>query len=383
METVCSSSDGYRGFGFRLIRGGSVAPRLGRIITPRGEVETPAFMPVGTQATVKALTPEELEEMGCQMVLANTYHLFLRPGHRLIERIGGLHSFMNWQRPILTDSGGYQVFSLSPLRELSEEGVRFRSHLDGREVFLTPELAVEIQVSLGSDIVMVLDECTPYPADRGHTRDSMELTHRWAERCRGVERRKGQALFAIVQGGMYRDLRKESAARISELCFDGYGIGGLSVGEGKGLMLEMTEASTEHLPTGSPRYLMGVGMPEDMVEAVERGVDMFDCVLPTRCARNGLLFTSRGKLVIKNSQYKEDPRAVDPECECHTCRNYSRAYLRHLYISGEILAARLNTVHNVHYYMKLMRNIRDAIREDRFSAFKKSFYEKTNSLEEV
>ncbi len=378
METVCSSSD-TRGFGFKLIKGSVTGPRLGCIFTPRGTVQTPVFMPVGTQATVKALTPEELEELGCEMILANTYHLFLRPGHKLIERLGGLHRFMNWHRPILTDSGGYQVFSLSPLRKLTEEGVRFRSHLDGREVFLTPELAIEIQVSLGSDVIMVLDECTPYPADRSYTIESMELTHRWAERCKKIERKEGQALFGIVQGGMYRDLRKESATRLSEIGFDGYGIGGLSVGEPKELMVEMTEATVECLPADRPRYLMGVGMPEDIVEAVERGVDMFDCVLPTRCARNGLLFTSRGKLVIKNSQYKEDPEPLDPECECYTCRNYSRAYLRHLYTSGEILAARLNTVHNVHYYMKLMRDIRASIMEERFGSFKKAFYDKINS----
>lgn len=378
METVCSSSD-TRGFGFKLIKGGVTGPRLGCIFTPRGRVQTPVFMPVGTQATVKALTPEELEELGCEMILANTYHLFLRPGHKLIERLGGLHRFMNWHRPILTDSGGYQVFSLSPLRKLTEEGVRFRSHLDGSEVFLTPELAIEIQVSLGSDVIMVLDECTPYPSDRSYTIESMKLTHRWAERCKKVKRKEGQALFGIVQGGMYRDLRKESATRLSEIGFDGYGIGGLSVGEPKELMVEMTEATVEYLPADSPRYLMGVGMPEDIVEAVERGVDMFDCVLPTRCARNGLLFTSRGKLVIKNSQYKEDPEPLDPECECYTCRNYSRAYLRHLYTSGEILAARLNTVHNVHYYMKLMRDIRASIMEERFGSFKKAFYDKINS----
>ncbi|MBI5598537.1 MAG: tRNA guanosine(34) transglycosylase Tgt [Deltaproteobacteria bacterium] len=363
--------------------------RAGRLTTPHGRADTPLFMPVGTKASVKAMTPEELAGMGVEMILANTYHLWLRPGHEVIRVLGGLHAFMNWKGPVLTDSGGFQVFSLAPLRRITEEGVSFRSHLDGSECFLSPETAIEAQEAIGADVIMPLDDCTPYPADRLYVKDSMELTLRWAQRSRrahGISKanqttstvRPGQALFGIVQGGMHADLRQESAKRTVETGFDGYAIGGLSVGEEKGLMYGMIDAAMPHLPASSVRYLMGVGMPEDIVEAVERGVDMFDCVLPTRCARNGTLFTSKGKLVIKNSLYAKDPRPVDEECPCYACRNYSRAYLRHLYMAGELLSSRLNTTHNLCYYMRLMKGIGEAVKAGRFAEFKRRFYEVRN-----
>lgn len=372
-------------FSFELIKtdtsasagGGGV--RRGRIHTANGTVETPAFMPVGTKGTVKAMTPEELEGMGVEMVLANTYHLFLRPGHELIEGLGGLHKFMNWKGPILTDSGGFQVFSLASLRKITEDGVTFRSHLDGAECFLSPEKAVEVQRSLGADIIMALDECPPHPSDKEYARGSMELTLRWAKRCRATEVGPEQALFGIVQGGMYGDLRTESAERTIAVTgndgagFEGFAIGGLSVGEEKDLMYEMTAVSAKALPDDKPRYLMGVGTPEDIITAVGVGVDIFDCVLPTRMARNGTLFTSGGKLVIKNSRYERDPLPVDEDCGCYTCSNYSRAYLRHLFLSGEILASRLNTTHNLYYYMELMQKVRSAIEKGAFKGFVEQF----------
>ncbi len=361
-------------FSFELMEQDPAGARLGRIVTPRGKVDTPAFMPVGTKATVKAMTPEELESMGVEMILANTYHLYLRPGHGLIKDLGGLHRFMHWPRPILTDSGGFQVFSLAPLRKITEDGVSFRSHLDGSECYLSPERAVEVQEALGSDIIMPLDECPPSTADREYAKSSMELTLRWAKRSKESKTSLSQALFAIVQGGMYRELREESAIRSVEMGFDGYAIGGLSVGEEKELMYEMTSASTSKLPREKVRYLMGVGTPEDIIEASGMGVDIFDCVLPTRCARNGTLFTSRGKLVIKNSQYERDGAPVDEDCGCYSCRNYTRAYLRHLYMAGEILASRLNTIHNLYYYTSLMRRIRDSISQGGFAEFRKEFY---------
>jgi queuine tRNA-ribosyltransferase len=363
-------------FTFEVLKKDSTGARFGLLATPSGTVHTPVFMPVGTQAAVKAMTPEELRGMGVEMILANTYHLYLRPGHEVIGQLGGLHRFMNWPGPILTDSGGYQVFSLSSFRKIEEEGVEFRSHLDGTMHLLTPEKAIEVQETLGADIIMPLDDCTPHPADRGYTKKSMELTLRWAERSKRALGHGPQALFGIVQGGMYPELRRESARRTVEIGLEGYAIGGLSVGEGKELMNEMVEVAVSELPGESPRYLMGVGKPEDIVEAVARGIDIFDCVLPTRCARNGTLFTSGGKLVIKNSQYERDPKAVDPECGCYTCRNYSRAYLRHLYMAREILAPRLNTLHNLYYYTSLTARIREAIKKDRFGAFKESFYER-------
>ena len=363
-------------FSFTLLKKDPSGARRGRITTPRGTVETPVFMPVGTKATVKAMTPEELTSIGVEIILANTYHLFLRPGHELVRELGGLHRFMNWSRPILTDSGGFQVFSLAPLRNLTEEGVEFRSHLDGEMCFLSPEKAISVQEALGSDIMMPLDECPPASAEKDYVRNSMELTLRWAERCKAAKTNPAQALFGIVQGGMYPELRAESARKTVEIGFDGYAIGGLSVGEEKDLMLAMVDSTSPHLPSDKARYLMGVGTPEDLVFCVEKGIDMFDCVLPTRMARNGTLFTSKGKLVIKNSRYERDPAPLDAECGCYTCANYSRAYLRHLYMAGEILASRLNTIHNLFHYIALMKRVRAAIETGEFSRFKAEFFSK-------
>ncbi len=344
------------------------------MVTKHGVVQTPVFMPVGTQASVKAVTVENLVDIGAQIILGNTYHLFIRPGHELIERFGGLHGFMNWDRPILTDSGGFQIFSLKELATITEEGATFRSHLDGSKKFLSPEDAVKVQEALGSDIMMCLDTCIPYPADRNQTVESTALTGRWARRCRVAQRQKEQLLFGITQGGMYPELRKESAQTLIEIGFDGYAIGGLSVGESKQQMHDMTEATVAHLPDEQPVYLMGVGTPEDLVEGVWRGVDMFDCVMPTRNARNGTLFTSSGKVVIKNSRHREDQAPIDERCGCYTCRNYSRAYLRHLFVSREILAYHLNTIHNLYYYLNLMQEIRGAIGKDSFASFRNDFY---------
>ena len=361
-------------FSFELIKTSADSrARLGRMTTAHGEVRTPVFMPVGTQGTVKAMAPDRLEEAGAEIILGNTYHLYLRPGHDLIRGHGGLHRFMNWDRPILTDSGGFQIFSLGPLRKITEEGVRFQSHIDGSKHFLSPEKAVEIQQALGSDIMMCLDDCTPYPADRACTEKSMALTHRWAKRCRVAKTGEGQALFGIVQGGLYRDLRRASVEALAEIGFDGYAIGGLSVGEPKALMLETLEATAPLLPAGRARYLMGVGTPEDIVEGVHHGIDLFDCVMPTRCARNGLLFTNHGKVVIKNARYRTDQAPLDETCDCYTCRNFSRAYLRHLFIAREILALLLNTIHNVRFYLALMERIRTAIAGGAFEDFRRSF----------
>ncbi|HOH45013.1 MAG TPA: tRNA guanosine(34) transglycosylase Tgt [Syntrophales bacterium] len=361
-------------FSFELIKTSTDSrARLGRMTTAHGEVRTPVFMPVGTQGTVKAMAPDRLEEAGAEIILGNTYHLYLRPGHDLIREHGGLHRFMSWDRPILTDSGGFQIFSLGPLRKITEEGVRFQSHIDGSKHFLSPEKAVEIQQALGSDIMMCLDDCTPYPADRACTEKSMALTHRWAKRCRVAKTGEGQALFGIVQGGLYRDLRRASVEALAEIGFDGYAIGGLSVGEPKALMLETLEATAPLLPAGRARYLMGVGTPEDIVEGVHHGIDLFDCVMPTRCARNGLLFTNHGKVVIKNARYRTDQAPLDETCDCYTCRNFSRAYLRHLFIAREILALLLNTIHNVRFYLALMERIRTAIAGGAFEDFRRSF----------
>jgi queuine tRNA-ribosyltransferase len=348
--------------------------RLGVMQTPHGEVKTPVFMPVGTQGTVKALSPDELTTAGVEMILGNTYHLYLRPGNQIIKKLGGLHKFVNWSGPILTDSGGFQVYSLNELNKLTEEGALFRSHLDGSEHLLTPEKAIEIQEDLGADIIMTLDECTPYPVSHETALRSMKLTTRWARRCKEAKTREDQALYGIVQGGVYNDLRMESAAQLVQIGFDGYAVGGLSVGEGAEEMCRVLEETIPCLPEDKTRYLMGVGMPEDLVEGVSKGIDMFDCVLPTRNARNGMLFTSSGKLVIKNAQYADDPLPVEEDCDCYTCRHFSRAYLRHLYMSKEILSSRLNAIHNIFYYMKLMSEIRKAISEERFLAFKREFY---------
>jgi queuine tRNA-ribosyltransferase len=355
-------------------RSSECGARRGEVRTRHGSFQTPVFMPVGTQATVKAVTPENLVAMNAEIILGNTYHLFIRPGHELIERFGGLHGFMHWDRAILTDSGGFQIFSLKELATITEEGAAFRSHLDGSKLFLSPEDAITVQEALGSDIMMCLDTCIPYPADRAETTAATDLTTRWAKRCRKAQGKESGLLFGIVQGGMYPDLRQGSAQALVDIGFDGYAIGGLSVGESKALMQEMTEATIPQLPSDYPVYMMGVGTPSDLVEGIRRGVDMFDCVMPTRNARNGQLFTSTGKIAIKNSRYKDDARPADENCSCPTCRHYSRAYLRHLYQSREILSYHLNTIHNLHYYLNLMADIREAIEKDCFSAFRKDFY---------
>ena len=351
--------------------------RLGRIVTPHGEIETPVFMPVGTRATVKTMTPEEVKDLGAKIILSNTYHLYLKPGHDLVKEAGGLHRFMNWNGPILTDSGGFQVFSLGELRKIKEEGVEFRSHIDGSKHFISPETSIDIQNALGSDIMMCFDECVPYPADYEYAKQSMERTTRWAKRCK--EHHKDwstQALFGIVQGGMYRDLREQSAKDLVEMDFSGYAVGGLSVGEPMDMMCEVLDYTTPLLPKDKPRYLMGVGSPDYLFEAVIRGIDMADCVLPTRIARNGTVMTSHGKVVIRNGRYSRDFSPLDPECDCYTCRNYSRAYIRHLFNVDEILGLRLTTIHNLYFLIKLMERIREAIKEDRLLEFKDEFYKK-------
>lgn len=350
--------------------------RLGRVHTPHGSFETPEFMPVGTQATVKTMSPEEVKEMGAGIILSNTYHLFLRPGHELVREAGGLHKFMNWDRAILTDSGGFQVFSLSDLRKITEEGVHFRSHLNGDKLFIGPETAMDIQNALGSDIMMAFDECPPYPAEDSYVKQSTERTTRWAERClKAHARPQDQALFAIVQGGMVPEYRRQSAKDLTSMDFPGYAIGGLSVGEPKHLMFEMLEVTTPFLPMNKPRYLMGVGSPDALIEGAIRGVDMFDCVLPTRIARNGTTMTSQGRLVVRNAQYAKDFGPLDPECTCYTCRNYSRAYIRHLIKADETFGIRLTTYHNLFFLLELMRKVRQAIREDRLGDFRDQFFE--------
>lgn len=340
--------------------------------TPHGPIEMPAFAPVGTQANVKTLEPRDLHDAGAQLILANTYHLYLRPGHELIGRMGGLHEFMRWDGPILTDSGGYQVFSLADSRKLGEDGVVFRSHIDGSMHHFTPEKVMEIEQTLGPDIAMVLDECPP-PLDRAYNEQALARTHRWAERCKAVHTRPDQALFGIVQGGVFADLRVQSAEFLCRLDFPGYAIGGLAVGETKEQMYATLDVTCPAMPADKPRYLMGVGAPEDIVEAVARGVDFFDCVLPTRIARNGQLLTPDGRMNMRNAQYAEDSRPIQEECTCYTCRTFSRAYLRHLYKAGEISALRLGTIHNVHFMLALMRQIRVAIEEGRFEAFRTQF----------
>lgn len=347
--------------------------RAGRIHTPHGSFDTPIFMPVGTQASVKTLAPEELKEMGAGIILSNNYHLFLRPGSKLVKEAGGLHKFMNWDRAILTDSGGFQVFSLGDLRKISEEGVTFRSHIDGSKKFLSPEIATQSQMDLGADIIMAFDECVPYPADFKYTRESMELTLRWAQRCKDTMTNPNQGLFGIVQGGMYKDLRIECANRLVDMDFPGYAVGGLSVGESKELMYEMLDITLEHLPQNKARYLMGVGTPDCLVEGVMRGIDMFDCVYPTRVARNGTAMTWNGRLVIKNAQYEHDFHPIDEHCNCYTCRNYSRAYIRHLVRVNEIFGLRLLTIHNLHFLIDFMRQMRQSIMEDRFPEFYRKF----------
>jgi queuine tRNA-ribosyltransferase len=358
---------------FKLLNTDHLA-RRGRLTFERGSVETPAFMPVGTYGTVKAMTPEELRETGADIILGNTFHLMLRPGTAIVARHGDLHDFMHWQGPILTDSGGFQVFSLAKMRKISEQGVMFQSPIDGSGIELTPERSMQVQRELGSDIVMIFDECTPYPATHAEAAESMRLSLRWAARSKQAHGDNSSALFGIVQGGMYQDLRRESAAGLTELGFDGYAIGGLSVGEPEEERSEVLDHALPLLPADRPRYLMGVGKPEDIVEAVRRGVDMFDCVIPTRNARTGFLYTDNGILRIRNSRFQDDTRPIDENCGCYTCRHYSRAYLRHLDKCGEILGSRLNTIHNLYYYQRLMQRMREAIEQGRFEAFANGFY---------
>jgi len=360
---------------FQLLHQDSTSrARCGLLTTAHGPVQTPIFMPVGTNATVKAMRPADLREVGAQIILANTYHLYLRPGHRLVEQLGGLHRFMAWDGPILTDSGGFQVFSLAELRKITEEGVQFRSHIDGSSHLLTPELSIGIQQSLGADVIMCFDECPSADADRSYVERSLELTTRWARRSKQAHTRQDQLLFGIVQGGRFPELRQRSAAELQEIGFAGYALGGLSVGEEKPVMHAVMDACESQLPTDHPRYIMGIGTPEDLVEAVWRGYDMFDCVMPTRNARNGMLFTSQGRVNIKAKQYEEDQGPLDPNCSCQVCRTYSRVYLRHLYRSDEILSSILNTYHNIAYYLDLMSRMREAIQLNRFDQFRRDFF---------
>ena len=364
--------------------------RRGIVHTPHGDIQTPVFMPVGTAATVKAMRPEEVEELGAEIILNNTYHLYLRPGHEIVREAGGSHKFMNWNKPILTDSGGFQVFSLAKTRKISEEGVKFQSHIDGSRHMISPEKSMEIQHALGSDIMMAFDECAPWPAERRYVEESLELTTRWLARCKAAHDEYAaslggesqvlgegcnQSLFGIMQGGTYKDLRHRSAEQVVAMDLPGYGIGGLSVGEPKELMYEVMDDCVELLPKDKPRYLMGVGSPDCLFEGVERGFGMFDCVLPTRIARHGMAMTSQGRVNIKNKKYERDFTPLDPNCDCYTCRNYSRAYLRHLFKSDEILSAMLMTNHNLHFLVKTMESIRKAIEEDRFLEYKKEFFD--------
>jgi len=351
--------------------------RLGRVHTPHGSFETPIFMPVGTQASVKGMSPDELKDVEARIILGNTYHLYLRPGHELVKKAGGLHRFMNWDRPILTDSGGFQVFSLADLRDIREEGVTFRSHIDGSKHFISPEKSIEIQNALGADIIMAFDECAPYPCEYDYAKKSMEMTTRWAIRCKEAHKNtEKQALFGIVQGSVYDDLRQESAKQLTQLDFPGYGIGGLSVGEPGEVMNHILEKTTPLLPVDKPRYLMGVGSPDYLIDGSIRGIDMFDCVLPTRIGRNGTVFTSNGRIIVRDAKYAEDFTPIDPECDCYVCRNFTRGYIRHLFKSGEMLGLRLATWHNLRFLIKLMENIRNAIRNDCLADFRNTFFSK-------
>lgn len=350
--------------------------RLCIVHTPHGSFETPMFMPVGTKATVKTMSPEELKDIEAKIILGNTYHLWLQPGNDIIKQAGGLHQFMNWDGPILTDSGGFQVFSLSNLRKITEEGVEFRHHTNGSKLFLSPEKSMQIQNDLGSDIMMAFDECPPMPSEYDYVKNSIERTTRWAERClKAHQRPEEQALFGIIQGGEYKDLREQSAKELVDLDFPGYAIGGLSVGEPKPVMYDMVEHTEQFMPKDKPRYLMGVGSPDALIECSIRGMDMFDCVLPTRIARNGTCMTSKGRVVIKNAKYADDLGPLDDNCDCYTCRNYSGAYIRHLIKAEETFGIRLTTIHNLHFLLKLMEDIRQAIREDRLLDFKDAFFE--------
>ena len=349
--------------------------RLGRVHTPHGSFDTPVFMPVGTQAAVKGMSPDEMKAVGTSILLSNTYHLFLRPGHELVKEAGGLHGFMNWDRAILTDSGGFQVFSLSNLRNIKEDGVTFRSHIDGSKKYLSPELSNEVQNALGADIIMCFDECAPYPCEYNYAKRSMEMTTRWAARCKKAHKRpEDQALFGIVQGSTYPELRKESAKQITELDFPGYAIGGLSVGEPGAIMNDMLEHTVPLLPSDKPRYLMGVGSPDYLIDGSIRGIDMFDCVLPTRIGRNGSIFTKNGRVIVRDAKYARDFSPMDETCDCYACKNFSRAYIRHLFKTGELLGLRLATWHNLHFLISLMADIRQAIMDDRLLDFRKEFF---------
>ncbi|MCW1713168.1 MULTISPECIES: tRNA guanosine(34) transglycosylase Tgt [Synergistaceae] len=366
-------------FEYRLIaQCPETGARAGELITPHGVIETPVFMPVGTQATVKAMTPPELEEIGAQIILGNTYHLYMRPGADIVEEAGGLHKFMQWHHPILTDSGGFQVFSLSELRKITDEGVEFRSHLDGSKHFMRPEDSMDIQQKLGSDIAMAFDECVVWPTTEEYSRAAMERTISWARRCKDHHSREDQALFGIVQGSMFEDQRIECIRRLEDISFPGYGIGGLSVGESHEEMYRILDALCPEMPLNKPRYLMGVGHPANLVEGVARGIDMFDCVLPTRNGRNGGVLTSFGKMNLKNSVFARDFTPIDPSCGCYTCRNFTRAYIRHLYTAGEILASRLCSWHNLYFLVNLMKDARQAIIEGRYPRFRQDFFSKYN-----
>ena len=356
--------------------------RRGVIHTPHGDIQTPVFMPVGTRATVKSMTPEELKEIEAQIILSNTYHLYLRPGHNLIKEAGGLHNFMKWDRPILTDCGGFQVFSLSDLRTISEEGVEFKSHLDGSKHLFTPEKVMEIEEALGADIIMSFDECCPYPSTYEYTKQSMERTTRWAKRCKDAQTRKDQGLFGIIQGGFYEDLRKKSTEDLVELDFPGYAIGGISVGEPKEEFLKILKYTAPLMPENKPRYLMGVGSPDYLIEAALAGIDMCDCVLPTRIARNGTAMTWQGKTVIRNATYERDFTTLDEECDCYACKNYTKAYIHHLIKNKEILGVRLLSIHNLRFLTKLMERVRIEIENDNLLEFKKEFYKKYGYTED-
>lgn len=360
-------------FNFELLHKDSkTAARRGRLHTPHGVIETPIFMPVGTHGALKAMTPAQVEDTGAQIILSNTYHLHLKPGESLVKKAGGLHRFMNWKKPILTDSGGFQVFSL-PKKRIGEEGVHFRHELTGEEIFLGPEEAMQIQNDLGADIIMAFDECIPYPATHEYSAKSIKKTLRWAENCLKHHNRQDQALFGIVQGSVYPDLRKECAEQLTKMDFPGYAVGGVSVGEGLELLKKVVDYTAPFLPENKPRYLMGVGLPEDILESIERGMDMFDCVIPTRYARSATVFTSRGKLRLTNREYRRDLFPVDPACDCYCCKNFSRAYLHHLFNANEILSATLSAIHNVHFYLNMVAGARKAIEDDDFSAFKEDF----------
>ncbi|GAB6183793.1 tRNA guanosine(34) transglycosylase Tgt [Thermodesulfovibrio hydrogeniphilus] len=356
---------------FKILKKDGFA-RTGILETERGIVHTPVFMPVGTNGTVKAMTPDEVKQIGYEIILSNTYHLYLRPGHDVIKKLGGIHRFINWHGPILTDSGGFQIYSLASLRKITSEGVEFRSHIDGSLHFITPEKAIGIQLALGSDIIMVLDECVPYPSDENYVEKSLILTTEWAKRCKEhfEKNKEKNALFGILQGGVFPQLRQKALEELLKIGFDGYAIGGLSVGEPKEDMYKVVSEIAPIMPEDKPRYLMGVGDLLDVIHAVEHGIDMFDCVMPTRNARNGTLFTSQGRISIKRSEFKDDPSPLDPECDCYTCKNYSRAFLRHLYMCREILSMRLNTIHNLHFYCRFFQKMREAINEGKFQQFK-------------